>query len=464
MSSSVSRATELGVAESEQAKPQRSFTSNTATILSAQLGRIALSGLLEVLYARLLGPFGRGQMSLCIMVESFYLLAGGLGGEVPLILWSADSKKKPAEWLPSVLLCGLGGTLLAEVCWAAVFFGWHPTFLQGINNTLALLLGVSFPLTILASYSNSLLLGLDRIRERSFLIVSNQAITLLAAVVLLMVAATAETAMLAVVIGLIAVVVIAAVFLRNYLKAMRGWSPSVALKNVGQALHLGIRGQLGNVATFLNYRLDVFVVNYYLGPKEVGLYSLGVLISEVIWQAPNAAAASTLSRTARNLDKGSPEFSCLVCRQVFVFACLSAVVLGLLSTWLVPVVFGARFRPSIPVIWWILPGTVAFAAGKVMTAELLGRGWPHYNSIFAVATLVLTIALDLWLVPQIGIQGAAIASSIAYFFNALLAGLVLRRKLSVSWRAMLVPSLAELAMYKQLWNRLIAWLHPSCAA
>jgi peptidoglycan biosynthesis protein MviN/MurJ (putative lipid II flippase) len=98
-----------------------------------------------------------------------------------------------------------------------------------------------------------------------------------------------------------------------------------------------------------------------------------------------------------------------------------------------------------------------------MSADLLGRGWPQYSATFAVFSLVLTVALDLLLVPRIGILGAAIASSAAYFFNTVLLGWMLRRKLAVSWKALLVPSLAELAMYKQALNRFMTWLRPSVA-
>lgn len=442
--------------------PKRSFSSNTAMVLGAQFGRTLFSGLLEVLYARFLGPFGRGQMSLCAMVEALFVLGGGLGGEIPFVLWSADHRKKPGEWMPAVFLCGMVGVVLAEILWAGMYFIWHPAFIRGITPPLAVLVAAMFPLNVLVSFVFALFLGLDRITERSILVVLNQVITFLVAGILFkLVAPTAAMATVAVLVGVVAIAGMGALFLKDYLRAGQEWS--LRLSTVKKALSLGTRGQLGNVATLLNYRLDVFVVNYYLTTGEVGLYSLGVLISEVIWQVPNAAAAATLSRTARSLEKGSPEFTCLVCRQVFFLSCVSAVLVGLLSTWLVPLVFGARFRPSVLVIWWILPGTVAFAVGKIMSADLLGRGWPQYSSNFAVLTLVLTVVLDLLLVPRIGIQGAAIASSIAYFFHAALVGAVLRRKLFVSWKAMLVPSLAELGMYKQALSRFMTWLSPSLA-
>lgn len=70
----------------------------------------------------------------------------------------------------------------------------------------------------------------------------------------------------------------------------------------------------------------------------------------------------------------------------------------------------------------LLPGVVFLGSAKVLTNEIAGRGYPHYNSINAGLALVLTVILDLMLIPQYGVLGAALASSIAYmviFFVAI---------------------------------------------
>jgi len=51
----------------EKEKPRNQFIINTATILSAQIVRALSSLLLEVVYARFLGPSGRGQISLSLI-------------------------------------------------------------------------------------------------------------------------------------------------------------------------------------------------------------------------------------------------------------------------------------------------------------------------------------------------------------------------------------------------------------
>jgi Na+-driven multidrug efflux pump len=75
--------------------------------------------------------------------------------------------------------------------------------------------------------------------------------------------------------------------------------------------------------------------------------------------------------------------------------------------------------------------------------------------MFAGVTLIVTVILDLMLIPKMGIQGAAIASSVAYTFNSLLVARVLKRKIGVRWRDLYIPTRADFAPYRQVWRRLL---------
>jgi O-antigen/teichoic acid export membrane protein len=219
-----------------------------------------------------------------------------------------------------------------------------------------------------------------------------------------------------------------------------------------------MRGVSSNLAMFATYRLDVFVVNYFLSPAQVGFYALGVVISESLWQIPQAVAVALAPRTARTIDEGGEQFTCFVTRQVFLLACGMAGIMALTSPIVIPLIFGARFRPSVPVIWWILPGTVAFAVAKVMAADLTARGKPEYNSMIAIASAALTVLLDFALIPRMGIRGAALASSITYFLQAIMIGVALKSVIKASWKSLLVPSYSELVHYRDAARRCKAWL------
>lgn len=437
-----------GSAQQERPTFQRSLV----TVLSGQVGSILLALLTEVVYARLLGPEIRGRISLCVMSMTGGVLLGVLGGDMPIIIWAADAKKKHQEWLPASLAWGAFGALLSCSVWAVLYWGVHPQFLKGINNQLAITILCVIPVMVFLGYLIAIVSGLERFRLRAMMGVTQQAVTLSAALIMILfLGRRAEWAVLGYFFGYCCSAAILVYSLRDYLRSAVA-APNFD-KEVRAGLVMGLRGQFGNLASFFNYRLDVFIINYFLDPKEVGLYALGVVISESIWQIPNAASAALFPRTARTLEKGATEFTCMVLRQVFLISAVSALAIAVVAPIAIPLVFGARFHPSVAVIWWILPGTVAIALAKVISADLAARYKNYYSATVSVLALVVTVGADWFLIPRMGINGAALASSLAYVLTALLMLLALRHELKVSWKMMLIPTSVEFDLYRQLWIR-----------
>ena len=443
--------------------PRRSFTSNLVSVLGGQASCAVVATTIQICFARLLGPAGRGQISVCLMATALGVLAGGMGAEYPLVLWTAGSKKKSAEWLPGVIWTGILGSTFSASLWAIVFWGWHPAFLKGMTSGMAVLVLASIPVSICVSYLMSALTGLENFRLRAGLAFANQVLGLAGVLALvLLYGRKPEVAVLGNQLGLLICAGITAFILRDFLRD--GWNLRVAREKMRSVLNLGLRGQLGNLATFFNYRLDVFIVNYYLDSVQVGLYAVGVLVTEALWQIPNAAALVLFPRTARTLNEGAAEFTCFVLRQVFLVASVSGVALALVSPVLIPLVFGVQFSPSAAVIWWLLPGVIALSLAKVICADLAARGRPEFSSIFAFVSLVVTVVLDLALIPRMGIKGASIASSAAYIVDAVLLAIALKQQLEVPWKTLLVPTHADGAAYQMIWFRCKAWLRPAAVS
>jgi O-antigen/teichoic acid export membrane protein len=439
------------------------FLTNIATVLGGQIASAIVALGIEVCYARLLGPAGRGQISLCMMAIAMGTLIGGLGGEIPIVVWTADSKQKPQEWLPAVVFWGAVGSLAAVFLWTFIYWLWHPVFLRGITPQLAALVIAAIPVSIFFSYLVAILTGLERFRLRAGIALAYQAMELAAIVILIAwFGRSAAVAVTGILTGLLIGIAITAASLKEPLRGCGNLAR--ARKKLGSALRLGLRGQLGDLATFFNYRLDVFIVNYFLGPAQVGIYTIGVIVSESIWQIPQAAAVALFPRTARTIDCGAAEFTCLVSRQVLLLALLLGVAMAISSPILIPLLFGARFNPAVAVIWWILPGTIALSLGKVMSADLAAREKPEYSSIFAFVSLVVTIILDFALIPRMGIQGAALASSIAYFVDSALLAVALKHVLKVTWKSFLLPTASEFVAYQRAWLRCMSWLRAAAAS
>ena len=76
---------------------------------------------------------------------------------------------------------------------------------------------------------------------------------------------------------------------------------------------------------------------------------------------------------------------------------------------------------------------------KLIAADLSGRGKPQYSMYISIFTVVLTILLDLLLIPKANIQGAAVASSIAYLASAILYINRFCEEAQLPWDAVIIP-------------------------
>src|SRR5215475_12275058 len=150
-------------------KPRNSFLINVGTVLGGQAANILVALLLEICYARLLGPSARGQISLCMMTIAFGALLGGLGADIPIVIWRADRMRNVKEWIKPVLLWGILGCAVFGSLWSAIFLLWNPEFLRGITPELFRLVLVTVPCAVLFTYAIAMMTGAERFRERAIL-------------------------------------------------------------------------------------------------------------------------------------------------------------------------------------------------------------------------------------------------------------------------------------------------------
>lgn len=435
----------------------KSFLVNVGTVLGGQAANIAVALLLEICYARLLGPGPRGQISLCLMAIAFGSMLGGLGADTLVTIWMADRKRSVSEWAFAVIAWATAGTALFLLLWWRAYHWWSPSFLRGVTPELFRMVLISAPCAVVFVFGVAVLTGAERFRERAALSLTVSASGLCGFLLLtLFLGRMAESAVWGNFAGILVGIAVAGFLVKDRL-AERWGKPSGDAPILGGLLK-GLRGQAGNVAAFFNYRLDVFLVNYFLDQSHVGLYALGVVISESLWQIPQAAAVALFPRTARTVEDGATEFTCQTMRHVLLISLATGAALALASPLAVPLIFGARFGESVAVIWWILPGTIAHALTKIAASDLAGRYKFGYGSVFGLIALALTVALDVLLIPRWGIRGAAVASSAAYLTNAVLMLTALRHETQVTWRQLLVPRVEDWSRYQQAGRNVAARL------
>ncbi len=205
-----------------------------------------------------------------------------------------------------------------------------------------------------------------------------------------------------------------------------------------------------NVAQFLNYKLDVFVVGFFAGTASVGRYTLAVSLAQLLWLMSNSVASVLLPKIAASTassDAGaSIRHTARVTRLSLWATALCGLTLGVLGTQAIPLLYGEAFRPSVAALLWVLPGIVIFSVANVLAAYMAGIGKPRLNLLVSGVSLIVTITLDLALIPNLNIVGAAIASTVSYTLSALLLIVFFVRETGASLREVLLPTPDDVKM------------------
>lgn len=198
-----------------------------------------------------------------------------------------------------------------------------------------------------------------------------------------------------------------------------------------------------NVAQFLNYRLDFFLVSYFAGVSALGHYGVAVGLTQLLWIGSRAASRVLLPAVAGSEAPSGVE-TALVARLSLWAALCGGILFLLGGRWLIEVLYGAAFLPGHLALVILLVGTVPFTLANTLAAHLGGLGLPRLNLGASLVGLVVTVVLDLLWIPRFGIAGAAAATSASYLASTAVLVFHFARRSSVSLRELVLLRRADL--------------------
>jgi len=176
--------------------------------------------------------------------------------------------------------------------------------------------------------------------------------------------------------------------------------------------------QFANILQLLNYRLAYYLIEFFIGRAALGLYTVGVQISEGVWLVGKSVATVQYARISNTAD---PESSKNVTLRLFKFTLvvtlLAMAVLLLLPESVYGAVFGQAFTGVRLVMMTLALGIVATAASMMFSHYFSGTGRPHHNMIGSAIGLVFTLVPGLIFIPRYGLLAAGIIASVSYIMN-----------------------------------------------
>lgn len=167
--------------------------------------------------------------------------------------------------------------------------------------------------------------------------------------------------------------------------------------------------------SFLNYRADLFIVDYFEGKQGVAPYLLAVYIAESVWQVSGSLALATYARVGSLSRREAAELTTRVMRHTVVLLGVVCATLFLLAGVVEAALGGEKYSGVASALRYLLPGVLVYGLAQSFSGfYTYQRGLPWVAALVAGTGLIIDVVLAILLVPRMGINGAALASAIAY--------------------------------------------------
>jgi O-antigen/teichoic acid export membrane protein len=370
-----------------------------------------------ILLTRFLGAAGFGLYSSIIVVPIMVIGFTQLGIRRSAI-YHIGNKLLPEDHIVSALfiLMLYTSTLSILICGFVYFF----SVTQPFDPLIIVLVLLTIPMLISNVFAGGIFLGKEDIKSASMI---NAGPTILTLFLTILFVWFLELSVLGAFMAIAAANLIMVTYTFRIIMVKFRY-------NITWKYHEGIMksmiklGLVNAIAIFimqLNYRLDILMLKKLSTLEEVGFYSLAMQIAEQLWHIPYAIEMIVLSRSANSQDD---KFIHRTVASIFRVSLLIGLVGGIsiffVAPWLVPVIFGADFTHSVPMIQTVLPGILILVGFRILNSRLTGMGKPQIAIYTFTPALIINFILNLYLIPKYGGVGAAWSTNISYAAGSLI--------------------------------------------
>jgi O-antigen/teichoic acid export membrane protein len=362
-----------------------------------------------IIMARSLGPSGRGDLAVLLILPSVALQIASIG--LPAAATYYIAKNRPAVGIITRRL--VSATVWQSVGTAVLLFGLIYAFFgleAGDTRTAGLLLLAGVPVYVVQYYALHIMQGLEEIRWFNiFRMAGPVAFSLgLVAGVIAGLTVVSATLIWLVTMALVTVVMVFAVAAKMR-DAERRAPVTEEVPSQREMLRFAVAGFLAQVSPVETFRVDTLVVAGLFPSHIVGYYAVALSISN----APRFIADGIVAVAYPQVAAQNPAEGRASSRRYMIAAAVGCgvptVILALISPWLIPLLFGSDFEAAVvlSVILVVSAGLVSIR--RVGTDCLRGLGEPGATTTIEIVTLLALAAGFVVLAPWEEGKGVAVA-------------------------------------------------------
>jgi len=421
----------------------KNFFKNFVFTFIRQIGVGIISLLTTILIARFFGPEINGVFSIAILLPILLGTFLNMGVAASNIYFIGSKQVSLEEAIHVNKIVFFWISLVGLIIGSIIVFFKGEFFFPGIEQNLLFLSLIIFPIILLSGFILSIYQALQDFKVFNILLML-QPLLFFFFVLSLIIIDLKEVNFL--VYGFLLTYIISLIYMIVKIYSLPKEVNFEKTNYFKKSLGYGWRSNLSNILAFLNYKADIFLVNIFLNPTATGVYVVAVALVEKIWLISTALSTVLLPRLSELLsnEEEKRKITPYISRLVFLGTFIIGVFLALLAEPVILLIFGIEYQGSISPLLLLLPGVIILGVAKVWANDIAARGKPEINMYISIVTIIVNIIGNLILIPKIGLDGAAIATTISYLVCSIMTLIVYSRYSKTSWIDSLIIKLVDI--------------------
>lgn len=387
------------------------FIRKVAETFATRILLIGIGLLTSVIVARILGPEGLGLYAMAVVISVIGVQFANLGLHASNTYYVARDRKLLPPLVGNTLVAsfvfgGIGATL------TLLIFSMWPK-LSPIDGLLLILALLWIPFGLAYMLLQNLILGIQEVHTYNKIELMNKVFAVSFICLLIMLGAvTVETIYSVSLITLIASFIWILRQLKGHIRCFP--MPSFALFK--DSLCYGFKAYISAFAALMIQRIDLLMINYYLGNKQAGLYSIAVGLIDMLFLFPIVVGTIAFPKLCamEEWHQRSKYTKKIVIVMVGIVIPL-IIIIFFTAEFIITTLYGSKYAASAGPLLWFLPGFFVWSIEVMYRKLLISIDYPAAIAWGWIGAFCLNIALNVVLIQRFGINGAAAASSLTYF-------------------------------------------------
>ncbi len=394
-----------------QAPAPRRLLQDIVSVLSTRAAWTVMGMITGVILARKLGPHDRGILALVLLLPSTVTTLAKLGMSQSNVYF-INRRGEPPERVASntaAIALSVGG-LAAAIVWSLQGVLLKSVLREVEPWALALAL-VRVPLLLLDNHLYGVLQATGRFNLYNLRLVLSETLRMLLVIAALLVLKLGLFAAVIIETGVTAINVCWLVLATQRHIPFR---PRFHRDLLAPQFAFGLKSYVQTLTAHLLLRIDVYMVSYFLGASETAFYSLALRFTEMVLEIPQAVGLVLYPRLAALPREEIYNLTAQACRRTLLLSALGALGIGILGPYVIVLWYGRPYAPAGAPLPWAAVGVMAMSAYVILTRAFTSQNRQQVNIATGLLALASNIALNLFLIPRLGIVGAAMATAISY--------------------------------------------------